>query len=113
MRTRRLIIISVIFGFILTTISPVFDSVTVTGYEQLENHKLGMPMAFLVQHTTLTPMEDAYPFELGLLDPREHPIGIIPFSYLLSVVIAAVFAFLILFVLNKILSKIILSKNRQ
>lgn len=102
MRLRTLVLLSIIIGFLLAATSPIFDSDVIEDAEQLNHHELGLPFPFLVQHTTLTPMEDAFPFELGLLDPREHPSSIMPFSYVLNGLFFSVAACLILWIANRV-----------
>jgi hypothetical protein len=86
---KRGFIFSIIYAFILVTISPLFDLVLVTNYNQVEHHRLGFPLPIIEQHTTLTPLDESFPFELGLLDPREHPTDILLFNYWLAIVIIA------------------------
>ncbi|MEK5057231.1 MULTISPECIES: hypothetical protein [unclassified Paenibacillus] len=102
MRLRTLVLLSIILGFLLAAASPMLDSKLITDAEQLNHHELGLPFPFLVQHTTLTPMEGAFPFELGLLDPREHPSSIIPFSYFLNGLFYSGTVCLILWIANRV-----------
>lgn len=81
---RRLYIITISIGWIVVTLSPMFDSVVVQDDSGLANHRLGFPLPIIEQHTWLTPMEEAFPFKLGLVDPQEHPTDILFLNYFLS-----------------------------
>jgi hypothetical protein len=94
---QKAYIFSLLIGFVIVTISPIFHSVVVTNYNQVEHHRLGFPFHIIEQHTTLTPLDESFPFELGLLDPREHPTDILFLNYLLSIVSIATVVFFIYF----------------
>ncbi|GAM14884.1 hypothetical protein [Mesobacillus selenatarsenatis] len=94
---HKLLIVSIFIGWIGVTINPLFDSVTVTSDYDLTNHRLGLPLPVIEQHTSLTPLEDAYPFELGFVSPLEHPTTLIAGNYLILVVTAVFAVYLILF----------------
>jgi hypothetical protein len=93
--------ISLFLGFIFVTITPFFDTVLITTYKQVEKHRLGYPLPIIEQHTTLTPIDDSFPFELGLVDPRNHPTDILFINYSLSVFIIGTFIYIIYFVIRK------------
>lgn len=94
---HKLLIVSIFIGWIGVTITPLFDSVTVTSNYDLTKHRLGLPLPIIEQYTSLTPMEDAYPFELGFVSPQEHPTTLIAGNYLILVVTAVFAVYLILF----------------
>ncbi|MBT2691603.1 hypothetical protein [Bacillus sp. ISL-55] len=94
---HKLLIVSIFIGWIGVTITPLFDSVIVTSNYDLTKHRLGLPLPIIEQHTSLTPMEDAYPFELGFFSPQEHPTTLIAGNYLILVVTAVFGVYLILF----------------
>lgn len=98
---RRLINISFFIGFIIVSISPFFDSVIVMEYDQVEHHRLGFPLPIIEQHTTLTPLYESFPFELGLLDPREHPTEILLFNYIFSILSISLIVYLLFRLLKK------------
>lgn len=98
---QKAYIFSLLIGFIIVTISPIFDSVVVTNYNQIENHRLGFPLPIIEQHTTLTPLDESFPFELGLLDPREHPADILFLNYLFSIVSIAMIIYFAFWILRK------------
>jgi hypothetical protein len=93
----KLLIVSIFIGWIGVTITPLFDSVTVTSKYDLTKHRLGLPLPIIEQHTSLTPLEDVYPFELGFVSPQEHPTTLIAGNYLILVVTAVFAVYLILF----------------
>jgi hypothetical protein len=94
--SRRLFIISLVIGVIGVSISPMFDSVMVTENYNLTQHRLGFPLPIIEQHTWLTPMDDAFPFELGLVNPQEHPTDILFIYYFLSIAIVTVIIYFFL-----------------
>lgn len=94
--SRRLFIISLVIGVIGVSISPMFDSVMVKENYNLTQHRLGFPLPLIEQHTWLTPMEDAFPFELGLVNPQEHPTDILFLNYFLSIAIVTVIIYIFL-----------------
>ncbi|MEW8987632.1 MAG: hypothetical protein AB2401_11635, partial [Bacillus sp. (in: firmicutes)] len=85
-------------------ITPFFDSVVVTPDYDLTKHRLGLPLPIIEQNTWLTPLDDAFPFELGLVSPQENPTKILIGNYLLLVVAAVGTVYMIL-VWIKVLSK--------
>jgi hypothetical protein len=103
--SRSLAIISIIIGWIGVSISPMFDSVIVSEGYNLSQHRLGFPMPIIEQHTWLTPMEDAFPFKLGLVNPQEHPTDILFLNYFLSIVMVAVMIYLFMVVIKLIIRK--------
>ncbi len=84
------------------SISPMFDTVMVTENYNLTQHRLGFPMPIIEQHTWLTPMEDAFPFELGLVNPQEHPTEILFINYVLSIAIVTVIIYIFLLAIKLI-----------
>lgn len=94
--SRRLFIISLVIGVIGVSISPMFVSVMVTENYNLTQHRLGFPLPIIEQHTWLTPMEDAFPYELGLVNPQEHPTDILFLNYFLSIAIVTVIIYIFL-----------------
>jgi len=93
---HRLVWISIFIGWIGVTVTPFFDSVVVTPDYDLTRHRLGLPLPIIEQNTWLTPLEDAFPFELGLVSPLENPTKILIGNYLFLVVAAVVFVYMIL-----------------
>ncbi|UYZ23754.1 hypothetical protein [Mesobacillus jeotgali] len=93
---HRLLLVSILIGWIEVTITPFFDSVTVTPDYDLTKHRLGLPLPIIEQNTWLTPLEDAFPFELGLVSPLENPTQILIGNYLFLVVAAACAVYVIL-----------------
>jgi len=93
---HRLLWISILIGWIGVTITPFFDSVIVTPDYDLTKHRLGLPLPIIEQNTWLTPLEDAFPFELGLVSPLENPTKILIENYLFLVVAAACAVYVIL-----------------
>lgn len=74
---------------ITVLVTPFFSRVTVE--HELPVTYLGLPFAFLEQHTTLTPLPEDLPLQIGFLDPREHPTQLLwgPFLADIAVVGAA------------------------
>ncbi|MFK9094265.1 hypothetical protein [Bacillus salipaludis] len=66
---RRFIFISLIIGWLLVSISPVFDTAIVTNSHDLSHLRLGFPLPIIEQHTSLTPMEEDFPLTVWLLSP--------------------------------------------
>jgi hypothetical protein len=92
---QRLLIISIAMGWIGVSITPFFDSVIVTAEYDLTKHKLGFPLPIIEQHTSLTPLDDAFPFHMGLVNPQEHPTSLLIGNYSVQVILASI-AFYIL-----------------
>lgn len=90
-KRHKLFFISVFIGWFAVSITPFFDSAIVTHDYDLTRHRLGLPLPIIEQHTSLTPLEDAFPFELGLVSPQENPTKVLIGNYLFLVV-TAVFA---------------------
>ena len=86
LKRYRLLLISVFIGWIGISITPFFDSVIVTPDYDLTRHRLGVPLPIIEQNTWLTPLEDAFPFELGLVSPQENPTKVLIGNYLFLVV---------------------------
>jgi hypothetical protein len=97
MLQHRLMLISLFLGWVGVTITPLFDSVTVTSDYDLTRHRLGKPLPIIEQHTSLTPMEDAFPFELGFVSPQEHPTTLNLGNYVILVLAAGIAVYIILF----------------
>jgi hypothetical protein len=104
LKRYRLLMISIFIGVIGISITPFFDSVVVTPDYDLTKHRLGLPLPIIEQNTWLTPLDDAFPFELGLVSPQENPTKILIGNYLLLVVAAVGTVYMIL-VWIKVLSK--------
>jgi hypothetical protein len=92
----RFLMISIFIGVIGISITPFFDSVVVTPDYDLTRHRLGLPLPIIEQNTWLTPLEDAFPFKLGLVSPQENPTKILIGNYLFLVVAAVVTVYMIL-----------------
>lgn len=103
--SRRLFIILIIIGWIGVSFSPMFDSVIVTEDYNLTQHRLGFPLPIIEQHTWLTPMEDVFPFKLGLVNPQEHPTDILFLNYFLSIAMVTVMTYFFMVVINLIIRK--------
>lgn len=102
MLSRRLFIISLVIGVIGVSISPMFDSVIGTENYNLTQHRLGFPIPIIEQHTWLTPMEDAFPFKLGLVNPQEHSTDILFINYFFSIAIVTLIIYIFLVALKLI-----------
>ncbi|WNF24628.1 hypothetical protein [Mesobacillus jeotgali] len=96
LKRYRLLMISIFIGVIGISITPFFDSVVVTPDYDLTKHRLGLPLPIIEQNTWLTPLDDAFPFELGLVSPQENPTKILIGNYLLLVVAAVGTVYMIL-----------------
>ncbi|MFT9600270.1 hypothetical protein [Mesobacillus sp.] len=96
LKRNRLLMISIFIGVIGISITPFFDSVVVTTDYDLTRHRLGLPLPIIEQNTWLTPLDDAFPFELGLVSPQENPTKILMGNYLFLVVAAVVTVYMIL-----------------
>ncbi|MGM1049420.1 MAG: hypothetical protein ACQEXX_25245 [Bacillota bacterium] len=83
---RKLILLIMTIGIIIVTVSPILDSSIIVNYEQLRNHQLGFPFPFVEQHTTLEPFEEHFPFELGFVDPGDHPSRLLFGNYIASII---------------------------
>ncbi|MBT2642410.1 hypothetical protein J7I80_09240 [Bacillus sp. ISL-41] len=94
---HRLVLISIFIGWTGVTVTPFFDSVIVTPDYDLTKHRLGQPLPIIEQNTWLTPLEDAFPFELGLVSPQENPTKILAGNYLFLVVAAVCAVYVALF----------------
>lgn len=103
---HRLLLTSIFIGWICVSITPVFDSARVTSEYDLTKHRLGFPMPIIEQHTSLTPMEDAFPFRLGFVSPQEHPTTLLLENYLLQLVIAVFAVYVILIAIKYLLRKL-------
>jgi hypothetical protein len=103
--SRRLLVISLIIGWIGVSVSPLFDSVIVTKEYDLYQHRLGFPLPIIEQHTWLTPMEEAFPFKLGLVNPQEHPTDILFMNYFLSIIMVTVTIYLFMTFIKLIVQK--------
>jgi hypothetical protein len=103
---HSLMLISLFMGWIGVTITPLFDSVTVTAEYDLTRHRLGQPLAIIEQHTSLTPMADAFPFELALVSPQEHPTTLIVGNYLILVLAAGFAVYIILYSIMSLYKRI-------
>lgn len=96
LKRYRLWMISIFIGVIGISITPFFDSVVVNPDYDLTRHRLGLPLPIIEQNTWLTPLDDAFPFELGLVSPQENPTKILIGNYLFLVGAAVVSVYVIL-----------------
>ncbi|MCM3666189.1 hypothetical protein M3204_17355 [Mesobacillus subterraneus] len=103
---HRLLLASIFIGWICVSITPVFDSVRVTAEYALTKHRIGFPLPIIEQHTSLTPMDDAYPFHLGLLSPQETPTTLLLGNYVLQFVIAVLGVYVILIAIKYLLKEL-------
>jgi hypothetical protein len=103
---HRLLLASIFIGWICVSITPVFDSVRVTTEYNLTKHRLGFPLQIIEQHTSLTPMDDAYPFHLGLQSPQENPTTLLLGNYVLQLVIAVLAVYVFLTALNYFMKRL-------
>jgi hypothetical protein len=85
---RLLLFLSILIGWLGISLTPFFDSVSVTSEYDLTKHRLGYPLPIIEQHTSLTPMKNAFPFELGVVSPQENPTRLLVGNYFLLIVIA-------------------------
>jgi hypothetical protein len=103
---QRLVLLSIFIGWVGVTITPLLDSVTVTSEYDLTRHRLGLPLPIIEQHTSLTPMEDAYPFELGFVSPQEHTTTLLTGNYLFLLVTAVFVVYMSLLSIKYIIKRI-------
>ncbi|WP_335429913.1 hypothetical protein [Bacillus sp. JJ1609] len=87
---HRFLLISIAIGWLGVSITPFFDSVIVTAEYDLTMHKLGFPLPIIEQHTSLTPLEEAFPFRLGLVNLQENPTSLLIGNYSLQVILASI-----------------------
>lgn len=99
-KRHKLFFISFFIGWFAVSITPFFDYVIVTHDYDLTRHRLGLPLPIIEQHTSLTPLEDAFPFELGLVSPQENPTIILKGNYFFLVVTAVVIVYINLFLIK-------------
>lgn len=104
--SRRLIIISFIIGWLIVSISPVFDTMIVTNSTDLSHLRLGFPLPIIEQHTSLTPMEKDLPLTLGLLSPQENPTDLLFFNYVFSIFILTLTIFVSIFTIGFLLGEL-------
>lgn len=102
---RRRLLISIIFACAVVSISPLFDSVIVTKEYDLLHHRIGFPLPIIEQQTSLTPEENVYPFELGFVNPQEHPIELLLTNFTFSILIISVSIYLVMSLVNHFLRK--------
>lgn len=67
--------------------TPLLSRVTIKHELPVTYH--GLPFAFLEQHTTLTPLPENLPREVGFLDPRENPTHVLWEPLLMDLVIVS------------------------
>lgn len=103
---HRLVLISIFIGWIGVTVTPFFDSVIVTPDYDLTKHRLGQPLPIIEQNTWLTPLEDAFPFELGLVSPLENPTKVLVGNYLFLLVAAVCAVYVILLIILSLYKRI-------
>lgn len=106
LKRYRLFAISFLIGWIGISITPFFDSVVVTSDYDLTRHRLGLPLPIIEQNTWLTPLDDAFPFELGLVSPQENPTKIIIGNYLFLVIAAVLFVYMFLVCIKELFKRI-------
>ncbi|RSD28840.1 hypothetical protein [Mesobacillus subterraneus] len=106
MHEYRLWLLSYLIALIGVSITPLFDSVTVTSGYDLSKHRLGLPLPIIEQHTSLEPLPDAFPFELGFVSPQEHPTELLRGNYLLLVFLAWFIVYFSFFAIKWIIGKI-------
>ncbi|WP_226087435.1 hypothetical protein [Mesobacillus sp. S13] len=106
LKRNRLFAISFLIGWIGISITPFFDSVVVTSDYDLTRHRLGLPLPIIEQNTWLTPLDDAFPFELGLVSPQENPTKIIIGNYLFLVMAAVLFVYMFLVCIKELFKRI-------
>lgn len=102
---QRLLYNSIAMGWIGVSITPFFDSVTVTAEYDLTKHQLGFPLPIIEQHTSLTPLNDAFPFQLGMVNPHENPTSLLIGNYSLQVILASITFYILIMIfvnLNKL-----------
>src|SRR5574342_280803 len=78
---KSLLFFSFAIGWIAVSITPLFDTIIVTSEYDLTKHRLGFPLPIIEQHTSLTALEDAFPFQLGMINPQEHPSSLLLGNY--------------------------------
>lgn len=106
LKRYRLFAISFLIGWIGISITPFFDSAVVTSDYDLTRHRLGLPLPIIEQNTWLTPLDDAFPFELGLVSPQENPTKIIIGNYLFLVMAAVLFVYMFLVCIKLLFKRI-------
>ncbi|WP_102262327.1 hypothetical protein [Mesobacillus jeotgali] len=106
LKRYRLLMISIFIGVIGISITPFFNSVVVTPDYDLTRHRLGLPMPIIEQNTWLTPLDDAFPFELGLVNPLENPTKLLIGNYLFLVGAAVVTVYVILLIFMSLCKRI-------
>jgi hypothetical protein len=106
---RSLIFISLIIGWLLVSISPLFDSVIVKNSNDLSHLRLGFPLPIIEQQTSLTPMEDDFPLTVGLLNPQENPTDLLFFNYVFSILIITLSAYVCIVTMNFFVRNLIIN----
>lgn len=105
----RLIYISLIIGWLLVSVSPVFDSVIVTNSNDLSHLRLGFPIPIIEQHTSLTPMEDDFPLVVGFLSPQENTTDLLFFNYVFSILLITLIVYLCMVTMKSLVRNLIKS----
>lgn len=82
-----------LIALILVVSSPFFISYKALNYDQIGIIKLGIPIHFIVQHTSLTPDISDFPIYLTVLSPWENPTEIIFRNFVFSFLIAWILLF--------------------
>lgn len=79
----------VLLSLLLVAATPFLVPVTVSGPEDLRDLRLGAPVPFIRQESSLTPPPEWFPGRLTLLSPWEHLTRILWGNLAASVAIAA------------------------
>lgn len=85
-RISEFILIGLI-AFILVVSSLFFIPYEAVTYDQISTIKLGAPINFIVQHTSLTPDISEFPMKLTFLSPWDNPTEIVFKNFLFSLLI--------------------------
>lgn len=80
----------VLLSLLLVGATPLLVPVTATGPEDLRDLRLGAPVPFIRQESSLTPPPEWFPQRLTLLSPWEHPTRILWGNLAASLAIAGV-----------------------
>ncbi|WHY77294.1 hypothetical protein QNH20_25010 [Neobacillus sp. WH10] len=104
---RRLFFISLIFGWLAVSISPILDTVIVSNSNDLSHLRLGFPLPIIEQNTSLTPMEGDFPITLGLLNPKENATDLLVFNYSFSILIITVISYICILLMKLLVRRLI------
>lgn len=100
---QSLLFFSFAIGWIAVSITPLFDTIIVTSEYDLTKHRLGFPLPIIEQHTSLTPLEDAFPFQLGMINPQEHPSSLLLGNYALQVIFASISVYILMMIITNLI----------